>query len=191
MAQIIRQSILLFFCLTLLTGVVYPMAITGIAQSCWPANADGGLIEKQGQTIGSDLLGQEFDSPRYFWGRLSATAPPYNAASSSGSNLGPLNPDLIKRAKGRIDALARSGSNDKPVPIDLVTASGSGLDPDISPAAADYQVARIARARGVREEDIRALVAKHIEQRTFGLFGEPRINVLKLNIALDEMSRPK
>jgi K+-transporting ATPase ATPase C chain len=184
----LRTAISLFCLLTLLTGVVYPLAITIIAQAIFPRQANGSVIERQGQPIGSELIGQAFDDPRFFWGRPSATEKiPYNAASSSGSNLGPTNPDLLKAVKERIEMLRQAHPNQSgPVPVDLVTASASGLDPHISPAAAEYQITRVAKARGLSEDRIRELVTAHTEGRTFGLLGEPRVNVLKLNLALDE-----
>jgi potassium-transporting ATPase KdpC subunit len=184
----LRAAISLFCLLTLLTGVVYPIAMTLIAHAIFPREANGSVIERQGKLTGSELIGQAFDDPRYFWGRPSATEKtPYNAASSSGSNLGPTNPDLLKAAKERIEMLRQAHPDQSgPVPIDLVTASGSGLDPHISPAAAEYQVARVAKARGLSEERVREFVAAHTDGRTLGLLGEPRVNVLRLNLALDE-----
>jgi K+-transporting ATPase ATPase C chain len=183
----IRIGLVLFFLLALLTGVVYPLAITLIAQGAFPHRANGSVMERQGQPIGSELIGQPFDDPRYFWGRPSATEKvPYNAASSSGSNLGPTNPDLLKALKERIEALrAVHPDQSGPVPVDLVTASASGLDPHISPAAAEFQIARVAKARGISEDSVRQLVASHTEGRTLGLLGEPRVNVQRLNLALD------
>jgi len=171
----------------LITGIVYPLAVTGLAQAFFSHQASGSLMVSNGQALGSELIGQPFDDPKYFWGRLSATSPfPYNAAASSGSNLGPLNADLVKAARARIDALrAADPGNSAPIPVDLVTASGSGLDPHISVAAALYQVPRVARARGIGEDQVRALVARFTEGRQFGILGEPRVNVLKLNLALD------
>jgi K+-transporting ATPase ATPase C chain len=185
----IKTALLLLLTLTVMTGVLYPLAVTGIAQVIFPEKANGSLIVENGQQVGSSLIGQPFDDPQYFWGRPSATGPfPYNAAASSGSNLGPTNDVLLKAVQDRIDALkAADPDNAAPVPVDLVTASGSGLDPHISPAAAEYQVGRVARERGVDEQVIRRLVEQHIEGRQFGLLGEPRINVLKLNFALDNL----
>jgi K+-transporting ATPase ATPase C chain len=180
------MALLLF---TLLTGVIYPLAVTGIAQLIFPRQANGSLIVKDGKALGSGLIGQLFDDPKYFWGRLSATGPyPYNAAASSGSNLGPSNPALMAAVQARIDALKTADpGNTQPIPIDLVTASGSGLDPDISVAAALYQVPRVARVRGMSESAVRALVDQYTQGRQFGFLGEPRVNVLELNLALDEI----
>jgi potassium-transporting ATPase KdpC subunit len=174
--------------LTLLTGLAYPLAVTGVAALAFPSKASGSLILEGGRAIGSTLIGQPFSDPRYFWGRPSATAPfPYNAALSAGSNLGPTNPDLLSAVKARVEALrAADPENTSPVPVDLVTSSASGLDPDISPAAAYFQVHRVAKARGFSEEKVRGLVASHIKGRTWGHLGEPRVNVLELNLALDD-----
>ena len=176
--------------LTVLTGVAYPLIMTGIAQVALPHAANGSLTVVNGKTLGSELIGQPFDDPKYFWSRPSATSPfPDNAASSSGSNLGPTNPDLAKAVQGRIDALrAADPSNPAPIPVDLVTASGSGLDPHISPASALYQVPRVAKTRGLAEAQVRALVAQYTEERQWGILGEPRVNVLRLNLALDGRS---
>jgi len=176
--------------LTLLTGVIYPLAVTGLAQLFLPSLADGSLIIRDGKVIGSELIGQQFDDPKYFWGRPSATSPfPYNAAASSGSNLGPTNPAFIEAVRGRVSALrAADPVNDTPIPVDLVTASGSGLDPHMSPAAAEYQLKRVARARGLGENTLRDLVARHTEGRQLGVLGERRINILKLNVALDDLT---
>lgn len=185
----IRPALVMLILFTLLTGLLYPLAITGIAQVVFPKQANGSLIYKDGQAVGSSLIGQSFDNPRYFWGRLSATAPvPYNAAASSGSNYGPLNDALFQAAQARTDALrAADPANPAPVPVDLVTASGSGLDPHISPAAAAYQVARVAKARELSENVIQQLVTEHTKGRQLGFLGEPRVNVLELNLALDEL----
>jgi K+-transporting ATPase ATPase C chain len=182
-----RPAIVSIAIFTLLTGVLYPLVITGIAQVIFPRQANGSLIVQNGQVLGSELIGQSFDDPRYFWGRLSATSPyPYNAASSTGSNIGPSNPALTDEVKARIAALkVADPANSSPIPVDLVTSSGSGLDPDISVAAALYQVPRIAEARGISEEVVRVLVDRFTEGRQFGVLGELRINVLELNLALD------
>jgi K+-transporting ATPase ATPase C chain len=174
--------------MTLLTGVVYPLVVTLLAQTLFPGPANGSIVVRNEQPAGSDLIGQPFSKPEYFWGRLSATSPvPYNAAASSGSNLGPRHPDLAKNAQGRLDDLRKYDPAVGAVPVDLVTASGSGLDPHISPAAADVQVRRVATARNMTEEGVRALVRAHTEARQFGLLGEPRVNVLALNLALDAL----
>jgi len=185
----IRPAIVLFALLAIITGLVYPFFITGVAQVVSPRQANGSLIYRNGQPVGSALIGQPFDDPKYFWGRPSATSPfPYNAAASSGSNYGPLSSALSDEVKLRIDALkAADPTNNQPIPVDLVTSSGSGLDPHISPAAALYQVPRVARARGLSEDQVRSLVAQYTEGRQFGILGEPRVNVLKLNLALDGM----
>jgi K+-transporting ATPase ATPase C chain len=177
-------SLLIF---TVLTGIAYPLAVTGIAQVVFPAQANGSLVVRDGTVVGSALIGQPFDAPRYFWGRPSATSPfAYNAGASSGSNLSPTNPALIAAVQARVDALhAADPGNTVPVPVDLVTASGSGLDPHISPAAALYQVPRVARARNLSPDTVRALIERHTEGRWLGILGEPRINVLALNLALD------
>lgn len=193
----LRPALLSLLALTLITGVIYPLVVTGIAQVVFPAQANGSLIVQDGQVRGSALIGQPFDDPKYFWGRLSATGVyPYNAfnagalAGSAGSNLGPLNPALAAMVQARIDALrAADPRATGPYPADLVTASASGLDPQISPAAAEFQVRRVARARGLSEEQVRELVAQYIEGRDLGILGEPRVNVLKLNLALDEIRK--
>jgi len=174
---------------TVITGIIYPLFVTGIAQAFFHRQANGSLIEENGKSIGSELIGQLFSDPNYFWGRLSATAPfPYNAAASSGSNLGPSNSALREAVRARIDALkAVDPDNNQPIPVDLVTFSASGLDPDISVAAANYQIKRVARYRGLNEEQVSALVSQFTEGRQFGILGEPRVNVLKLNLALDEV----
>jgi len=182
-----RPAVVSLILFTVITGVVYPLVVTGLAQIFFPHQANGSLMVKDGQAIGSELIGQPYDDPKYFWGRLSATSPfPYNAAASAGSNLGPLNADLVKAAQTRINALrAADPGNTAPIPVDLVTASASGLDPHISIAAALYQVPRVARARGLSEDQVRTLVEQFTEGRQFGILGEPRVNVLKLNLALD------
>jgi K+-transporting ATPase ATPase C chain len=174
--------------LTLLTGVAYPLLVTGVAQIAFPRQANGSLVESGGKTVGSTLIGQPFSDPKYFWSRPSATSPqPYNAMASSGSNLGPRNPALADAVKDRIKALRDADPDSKgPVPADLVTASASGLDPEISVAAADFQVHRVAKARGLTEDKVSALVAANTSGRTFGILGEPRVNVLALNLALDQ-----
>lgn len=188
MNTLLRPVLVLFVALTVITGIVYPAAVTAIAQAVFPAQANGSLIEKNGKLIGSALIGQQFDRNDYFWGRLSATTPnPYNAQSSSGSNLGPTHPALADEVKGRHAALHKADpANTAPVPVDLVTSSGSGLDPDISPAAAAYQAPRVARARGLPQAQVDELIARNTTGRQFGLLGEPRVNVLRLNLALDE-----
>jgi K+-transporting ATPase ATPase C chain len=187
----LRPALVSLALLTVLTGVVYPVAVTVVAQALFPAQANGSLVVKDGKPVGSTLIGQPFDDPKYFWSRLSATSPVgYNGAASSGSNLGPLSDALIDAVKGRIDALkAADPDNTLPIPIDLVTASGSGLDPHISPAAARYQLARVARARGVPEATVRDLIARHTAGRQWGVFGEPVVEVLDLNLALDAIGR--
>lgn len=191
MSRLIRQCVVLFLAMTVLTGILYPLAATGVSQVLFPAKANGSLIAKDGKTVGSTLIGQAFSDPKYFWGRPSATSPnPNNGASSSGSNLGPTNPALTDAVKQRIDALKQADpSNTAPVPVDLVTASGSGLDPEISPAAAEYQVSRVAHVRGIEPAKVRELIAAHTEGRQFGILGEPRVNVLELNLALDASPR--
>ena len=173
------------------TGVIYPLLVTGIAQTLFPHRANGSLILRNGRAVGSELIGQSFSSPRYFWSRLSATSPvPYNGAGSGGSNLGPLNPALIDNVKKRMESLRLTDpTRDRAVPVDLVTSSGSGLDPDISPAAARYQVSRVAKARGLTEETVNRLVSEHTERRQWGILGEPRVNVLELNLALDDLQQ--
>jgi K+-transporting ATPase ATPase C chain len=189
MKTLIRPAVMLFVLLSIITGLIYPLLVTGIGQALFPKQAAGSLIERDGKLVGSRLIGQNFTDPKYFWGRPSATAPqPYNAAASSGSNLGPLNPALKDVVESRVKALrAADPGNTQPVPVDLVTASASGLDPHISPAAVEYQMARVARVRGLAPEAVRDLVARHTEARQWGVFGEPRVNVLELNLALDAL----
>jgi K+-transporting ATPase ATPase C chain len=190
----LRAAVVSLLALTVITGIAYPLLVTGIAQAAFPRQANGSLIVQGDKTLGSSLIGQSFDDPRYFWGRLSATPDangkplPYNGASSYASNLGPTNPALVDEVKGRIDALrVADPDNQAAVPVDLVTSSGSGLDPDISPAAALYQVRRVARARGIGEPVIRVLVETRVVDRELGILGEPRVNVLELNLALDAL----
>ena len=192
MMRTLRNAILLLLVLTLTTGIVYPLVVTGLGQALFSHAANGSLIVRDGKTLGSELIGQPFSDPRYFWSRPSATTPfAYNSGSSGGSNLGPTNPALTDAVKARIDALrAADPDNEAPVPVDLVTASGSGLDPDISPAAAAFQVARVARARGMKRDEVDTLVAAATEKRTLGVLGEPRVNVLALNLSLDAARRP-
>jgi potassium-transporting ATPase KdpC subunit len=187
MTAYLRPALMSLILFTLITGVAYPLVVTGIAQVIFPFQANGSLIVKDGKVVGSALIGQPFDEPKYFWGRPSATSPfGYNAAASSGSNLSPTNPALVSAVQGRVDALrAADPGNTAPVPVDLVTASASGLDPHISPAAALYQVSRVARERKLAPEAVRALVERRTEGRFWGLLGEPRVNVLALNLALD------
>jgi K+-transporting ATPase ATPase C chain len=172
---------------TVLTGFVYPLAVTGLAQLAFPRQAAGSLVERNDRIIGSELLGQPFAGPRYFWARPSATAPAYNGGASAGSNLGPTNPALAERLASTVAAL-RAAHGDGPIPVDLATASASGLDPHISPAAARYQEARVARERGLPETEVARLVAEHTEPRQLGILGEPRVNVLQLNLALDRLT---
>ena len=185
----IKIALLLLIILTVLTGILYPLAVTGVAQVIFSRQANGSLILRDGQPIGSSLIGQPFDHPKYFCGRLSATSPyPYNAASSSASNLGPTNEVLLKTIKDRVATLkAADPENSALVPVDLVTASASGIDPHITPAAAEYQLHRVAKVRGLDEQIIRHLIEEHTESRQFGILGEPRVNVLKLNLALDSL----
>jgi potassium-transporting ATPase KdpC subunit len=183
----LRAALVSLVLLTVVTGIAYPVIVTAIAALVFPRQATGSLVVRDGKTIGSTLIGQPFDDPKYFWGRPSATSPfGYNAGASSGSNLSPTNPALVEAVRGRVEALrAADPGNTALVPVDLVTGSGSGLDPHISPAAAFYQVRRVAKARGLSEEKVRALVEQHIEGRQLGFLGEPRVNVLGLNLALD------
>lgn len=182
----IRPAFLVFFILTIITGVIYPLVVTGIAQVLFPQQANGSIIFKDGKPIGSKLIGQSFDAPEYFWGRLSSTTPAYNASASSGSNLGPSNPALIDAIKACVSALKTvDPENTNPVPVDLVTSSASGLDPHISLAAAFYQIPRVARLRNLSNDEIKNIVLKHVSGRFLGLIGEPVVNVLELNIELD------
>jgi potassium-transporting ATPase KdpC subunit len=191
MLRQIKQALLLFIVLSVLTGIVYPLLITAVAQAIFPSQANGSLVYRNDRAAASSLIGQAFTDPKYFWSRPSATMPiPYSAESSSGSNLGPTNADLAMAVKERIAALrAADPGNDAPVPVDLVTASASGLDPHITPAAAEYQVGRVAKARHLDAKTVRQLVAKHTEGRTLGLLGEPRVNVVELNLDLDSVGR--
>jgi K+-transporting ATPase ATPase C chain len=189
MVKQLRIAFVMLVFFTVLTGGLYPLTVTALAQAVFPVQANGSLLRRDGYAVGSQLIGQPFDDPRYFWGRPSATGPfPYNAAASAGSNLGPTNPALEEAVKARVAALrAADPGNSLPIPVDLVTASASGLDPHISVAAAVYQAPRVARVRGINEEQVRKLVGQFTESRQFGLLGEPRVYVLKLNLALDEM----
>ena len=191
MKNLIRPAISLFVVLTVVTGIVYPLVVTAIAKVAFPEAANGSLIVKGGKPVGSQLIGQNFSDPRYFWGRPSATSPqPYNASASGGSNQGPLNPALGEAVKGRVEALrAADPGNTRAIPADLVSASASGLDPHISPAAADYQIERVARSRRLDPAIVKAMVARHTEERQWSIFGERRINVLELNLALDTTFR--
>ena len=190
----LRPAVIMLALFTLLTGLLYPLAVTGMAQAVFPAQANGSILTAEGVAVGSTLIGQPFTDPAYFWSRPSATGPfPYNAAASSGSNLAPTNPALLDAVEERIAALRAADPESKlPVPIDLVTASASGLDPHISPAAAEYQVTRVAEARGLDVGQVAALVQEHTAERQIGFLGEPRVNVLELNMALDELAvRPE
>jgi potassium-transporting ATPase KdpC subunit len=189
MKNLLRPVLVLFAALTVITGIVYPVVVTAIGQAVFPHQANGSIIEKDGKPVGSELIGQQFDAPQYFWGRLSATTPnPYNAQNSSGSNLGPTNPALADEVKGRLQALHDADpTNTAPVPVDLVTSSGSGLDPEITPAAAAYQAARVAKARGLTRDAVDQLIAQNTAGRQLGVLGESRVNVLKLNLALDQL----
>jgi K+-transporting ATPase ATPase C chain len=189
MTTLIRPALVLFLILTLVTGIAYPLVVTGISQVVFPAQAAGSLLWRDGKPIGSSLIGQSFSDPKYFWSRPSATSPqPYNGTASGGSNLGPLNPALIDAIKPRVEALrAADPGNTAPVPVDLVTASASGLDPEISVAAAQYQVSRVAKIRRLPPQTLAALIAAHTRGKFLGVLGEPRVNVLELNLALDSL----
>jgi K+-transporting ATPase ATPase C chain len=192
MLKMLRQSLIALVALTVITGIIYPLAVTGIARGVFPNKASGSLIVQNGSAVGSVLIGQPFTDPKYFWSRPSATSPePYNGAASSGSNLGPTNPALLKAVQQRVAALrAADPGNTQPVPVDLVTASGSGLDPDISPAAAYYQAARVARARSLTLEAVDGLIARYTKGRQLGVLGDPRVNVVQLNLGLDALANP-
>ena len=189
MFQQLRPVLMVFLLLTVVTGIVYPLLVTGVARLAFPEKANGSLIRREGGYAGSELIGQPFDDPKYFWGRPSATPDfPYNSASSSGSNLGPSNRSLVEAVKARVEAFQKADpGNHSSIPIDLVTSSGSGLDPHISPAAALFQAPRVARVRGLSEDQVRRLVDEFTEPRQWGFLGEPRVNVLKLNLALDRL----
>ncbi len=189
MLKQLRTSVMLLLAMTILTGVAYPLVVTAIAQVIFNEKANGSLIVDGNNTVGAARIGQEFRGPEFFWGRLSATGPvPYNAAASSGSNLGPMNPARLAATESRLAALQAAGTTANNVPIELVTASASGLDPHISPAAAEFQIARVAKARNLPEDQVRQLVREHTEPRQFGLLGEPRVNVLQLNLAVRQTS---
>ena len=188
MRESLRIAVVLLAVLTLLTGVVYPLVVTVVAQVVWPGPANGSLVVVAGKAVGSSLIGQQFTRPEYLCGRLSATSPvPYNAAASGGSNLGPLHPNLTKNVRARVDALRQADPDLATIPVDLVTASGSGLDPQISPAAAEVQIRRVATARGRSIAEVRDLIQRRTEGRQLGILGEPRVNVLQVNLALDEL----
>lgn len=188
-AQLIRPAVSLLVLMTLLLGIIYPFAITGVAKLAFPHQAAGSLIYQDGKLLGSTLIGQSFSDPKYFWGRPSATTPqPYNGLASTASNLGPLNPALIDAVKANAKALQDADPDNRgPIPVELVTASASGLDPDVSPAAVEYQAARVARARHLEPARVEALIKAHVQERLFGIVGERRINVLELNLALDRL----
>ena len=192
MNNVLRPALVLLLVLTAITGFIYPLVITGLSQVLFPHQAAGSIVMRDGKAIGSSLIGQSFSNPKYFWSRPSATSPqPYNGLASGGSNLGPLNPALMDVVEARVEALrAVDPGNTAPIPVDLVTASASGLDPEISLAAANYQAARVARVRGLRLGEVRALIAGHAGGRLFGWLGEPRVNVLEINLALDEVRVP-
>lgn len=192
MLEQFRPAVIMLLAMTVLTGGIYPLAVTGIAQIAFPHQANGSLMRQSDRAVGSELIGQPFSKPEYFWGRLSATTPvPYNAAASSGSNYGPLHPALAEAVAARAFALRQFPVPDDKIPVDLVTASGSGLDPHISPAAAEFQIPRIAAMRKLSEEKMRSLVRQQTEGRQLGVLGEPRVHVLRLNLALDEMPMEK
>jgi len=183
----IKQAILIFIVLSIITGIIYPLFITGIAQVFFRSQANGSLIYRNGRPIGSSFIGQAFNDPKYFWGRISATSPvSFNAAASTGSNLGPTNPALIEAVKARIKTLKSADPNNNPIPVDLVTSSASGLDPHISIAAAYYQINRVARSRGLSHDKIKVIIDQHAHGRLLGVIGEPVVNVLEINLALDE-----
>ncbi len=185
----IRPALFSFVILTLITGVLYPLAVTGLARVFFSRQAEGSLMIRNGKAVGSELIGQPFESPEYLWGRPSAASPAFNASASSGSNYGPAHPDYLRAVEARVKVLKDfDPSNPSPVPVDLVTASGSGLDPHISLAGAHYQISRISRARGISEDQIRKMIKKHTQGRFLGLLGEPAVNVLKVNLELDEVS---
>ncbi len=192
MNTVLRPALVLLVVLTVVTGILYPLVVTGLAAVLFPHQASGSLVMQEGKTIGSSLIGQSFSDPKYFWSRPSATSPqPNNGLASGGSNLGPLNPALTDAVKARVEALrAADPGNTAPLPVDLVTASASGLDPDISIAAANYQAQRVARVRGLQPQDVQALIAEHARGRLLGWLGEPRVNVLELNLALDALHAP-
>jgi K+-transporting ATPase ATPase C chain len=188
MLRELKTALLMLIVLTVLTGVLYPLVITGISQIAFHEKANGSLIVEGDVVRGSHLIGQSFDDPKYFWSRPSATGPvPYNASASSGSNLGPINPGLVQSYKERVEKLRAGSPGSEPIPVDLITSSGSGLDPHISPAGARFQIPRVAAARKLNEERVRALVEEHVEGRLFGFMGESRVNVLELNLALDRL----
>jgi potassium-transporting ATPase KdpC subunit len=189
MKNSLRPVLVLFIALSVVTGIIYPVVVTAVGHAAFADKANGSIIEQNGKAVGSELIGQQFDAPDYFWGRLSATSPmPYNAQNSSGSNLGPTNPALSDEVKGRLSALHDADpTNAAPVPVDLVTSSGSGLDPEISPAAAQYQASRVAKARGLTIDQVNDIIARNTAGRQFGILGEARVNVLEANLALDAL----
>jgi K+-transporting ATPase ATPase C chain len=186
MLPLLRQAFLIFVALSVVTGIAYPVLMTLLAQAVFPHQANGSLLERDGKLVGSELVGQQFDAPKYFWSRPSATSPAYNGAASAGSNYGPTNPAQLDAVRDRVASIRKAHPDQSgPVPVDLVTASGSGLDPHISPAAAEFQVSRVAQARGLEPARVRELVSRHTAGRQLGVLGEPRVNVLTLNMALD------